>query len=71
MRAAQRGGAICICLCDTNGSTMPEEVSRVTTEMVSAFAGMKIGIHCHNDTGMAVANSIAAVLAVRIMFREL
>jgi 2-isopropylmalate synthase len=50
---------------------MPEEVSRVTTEMVSAFAGMKIGIHCHNDTGMAVANSIAAVLAVRIMFREL
>lgn len=63
MRAAQRGGAVCICLCDTNGSTMPEEVSRVTAEMVSAFAGMKIGIHCHNDTGMAVANSIAAVLA--------
>lgn len=63
MRAAARGGAVCICLCDTNGSTMPEEVSRVTGEVLSELEGVKIGIHCHNDTGMAVANSIAAVLA--------
>lgn len=63
LKAARDGGAVCVCLCDTNGATMPEEVSRVTAEVIEAVPDIRIGIHCHNDTGMAVANSIAAVLA--------
>ena len=63
LKAAQEGGAICAVLCDTNGATMPDEVTAVTAEVVSALPGIKIGIHCHNDSGMAVANSQAAVLA--------
>jgi 2-isopropylmalate synthase len=63
LQAACRGGAVCVCLCDTNGATMPEEISRVTAKVVEGLTGVRIGIHCHNDTGMAVANSIAAVLA--------
>ncbi|MGI6334285.1 MAG: hypothetical protein ACOX1A_06750 [Saccharofermentanales bacterium] len=42
---------------------MPEEVSRRTAVAVQTFPDVKIGIHCHNDSGVAVANSIAAVLA--------
>ncbi|NLM15635.1 MAG: citramalate synthase [Clostridiaceae bacterium] len=63
LRAACEGGAVVLCLCDTNGAVMPEEVSRRTAAAVQAFPNVKIGIHCHNDSGVAVANSIAAVLA--------
>lgn len=61
LRAAALGGASVLCLCDTNGATLPEEIAMRTAEAVAAFPQVKIGIHCHNDSGLAVANSLAAV----------
>jgi len=48
-------------LCDTNGGSLPWDVEEVTRKVATAFPGTKIGVHCHNDQGMAVANSLAAV----------
>lgn len=57
---AAESGASCLVLCDTNGGSMPWEVSEVSKTVVDFFGGMKtIGIHTHNDCGMAVANSLA------------
>jgi 2-isopropylmalate synthase len=50
-------------LCDTNGGTLPDEVAEITSQVVRAFGGDRLGIHAHNDTGQAVANSFAAVHA--------
>ncbi|MBL9051518.1 MAG: citramalate synthase [Tabrizicola sp.] len=62
LHAALEAGARWIVLCDTNGGTLPAEVGRVTAEVVaSGIPGEKLGIHCHDDTGNAVANSLAAV----------
>ena len=64
--AAVEGGADILCLCDTNGGAFPFEVYKVTKLVVEKYADKKhisIGIHCHNDGGMAVANSIMAVEA--------
>jgi len=58
--AARDAGADRIVLCDTNGGTFPEEVGRVTGEMVRLL-GVPVGIHAHNDTGCAVADAMAAV----------
>ncbi|MDD2579641.1 MAG: citramalate synthase [Eubacteriales bacterium] len=63
LRAAADGGASVVCLCDTNGATMPEEIHEETAQAVRALPQVKIGIHCHNDSGMAVANTLTAVLA--------
>lgn len=63
LQAAREGGATVICLCDTNGAAMPEAVSAMTREAVENLPGVRIGIHCHNDSGVAAANSLAAVLA--------
>jgi 2-isopropylmalate synthase len=63
LEAAVQGGASVLCLCDTNGATLPEEIAMRTAEAAKAFPAVKIGIHCHNDSGVAVANSLAAVLA--------
>ena len=64
LHAALTAGARWVVLCDTNGGTLPEEVSRVTSEVIAAgIPGSRLGIHCHDDTGNAVANSLAAVLA--------
>ena len=64
LRAALDAGARWIVLCDTNGGTLPAEVGRVTAEVIAAgIPGDRLGIHCHDDTGNAVANSLAAVLA--------
>ena len=60
LQAAKQGGADCITLCDTNGGSFPQEVSQIVAQ-AAALVGGKIGIHCHNDCGMAVANSILAV----------
>mmetsp|Transcript_96558 Transcript_96558/g.270276 ORF Transcript_96558/g.270276 Transcript_96558/m.270276 type:complete len:653 (-) Transcript_96558:59-2017(-) len=57
-QAAVEAGASCLVMCDTNGGTMPWEVERITKAMVQQFPGTTIGIHCHNDCGMAVANSV-------------
>jgi len=60
--AAQSSGAKAIVLCDTNGGTITSEISKITRE-VRPKINVSLGIHCHNDTGLAVANSIAAVEA--------
>jgi 2-isopropylmalate synthase len=62
LRAALAAGARWVVLCDTNGGTLPAEVGRVVAEVVAAgIPGDRLGIHCHDDTGNAVANSLAAV----------
>lgn len=62
IRKATDAGADMIVLCDTNGGTLPHEVTTIT-EKVYKEIGSKIGVHFHNDTGVAVANSLSAVLA--------
>ena len=62
LKAALGGGARWIVLCDTNGGTLPADVGRITAEVIAAgIPGEKLGIHCHDDTGNAVAGSLAAV----------
>ena len=60
LRAAVEGGADVLVLCDTNGGTFPSEVGAIVARMTDLF-DVPIGIHAHNDCGMAVANSVAAV----------
>lgn len=62
LNAAIDGGADCIVLCDTNGGGFPTEIYEVVKKIKETFK-VKIGIHAHNDCGMAVANSIMAVEA--------
>ncbi len=59
-RAAAGAGADAVVLCDTNGGTLPHEVMRIVGEMSLAL-DVPLGIHAHNDTGCAVANSLVAV----------
>ncbi|MFG0263125.1 MAG: citramalate synthase [Novipirellula sp. JB048] len=63
LKAAAAGGATWLSLCDTNGGTLPEQVHQVVRAAIEALADydVKIGIHCHNDCELAVANSLAAV----------
>jgi len=63
LKAAFDQGARWIVLCDTNGGTLPHEVSKIITEVSKIIPGKNLGIHAHNDTGNAVANSLSAVLA--------
>lgn len=56
-------GADCIVLCDTNGGTLPSEVSRIFSVVRAALADAALGIHAHNDCGVAVANTLVAVEA--------
>ncbi|NLA37054.1 MAG: citramalate synthase [Actinobacteria bacterium] len=62
LEAAATSGADCLVLCDTNGGSLPHEVQRIVSEVTSYFEGVNVGIHTQNDTGCAVANSIAAVV---------
>ena len=62
-KAAYEAGARWIVLCDTNGGTLPEEIERIVTEVTRHVPGDHLGIHAHNDTEQAVANSLAAVRA--------
>ena len=57
LKVAKESGAKTLVLCDTNGGTLPSEIKEITYEVMKKFGSM-IGIHCHNDIGMAVANSI-------------
>lgn len=59
---AQNAGAKAICLCDTNGGTLVSKVSEIVKE-VRTHIKVMLGIHCHNDAGLAVANTLAAVEA--------
>lgn len=62
LKTAELAGADWIVLCETNGGTFPDEISHIVNE-VKKNVSVKIGVHCHNDTGMAVANSVMGVLA--------
>ena len=62
LSAAVQGGARALVLCDTNGAAFPNEVTEIVKDVVAAFS-VPVGIHTHNDRGMAVANSIVAVQA--------
>ena len=62
VRAAEEAGAEAIVLCDTNGGTLPHDAERIVAGMVADFE-CQIGVHFHNDSGCAVANSIAGVRA--------
>ncbi|HVT53234.1 MAG TPA: citramalate synthase, partial [Dongiaceae bacterium] len=61
--AAYKSGARWVVLCDTNGGTLPHEIERIVGEVTRKIPGTNLGIHCHNDTENAVANSLAAVRA--------
>ncbi len=63
IKAAFDEGARWIVLCDTNGGTLPHEVSIIVNEVLKQIPGKNLGIHAHNDTGNAVANTLAAVLS--------
>ncbi len=62
LRAALEGGARLLCLCDTNGGSMPEFIAHATAD-VKEKLGVPIGVHTHNDSGLAVANALAAIRA--------
>ncbi len=63
LEAATMAGAECVVLCDTNGGSLPHEVQQITSEVVAHLGeDVQVGIHTQNDSGCAVANSIAAVV---------
>jgi 2-isopropylmalate synthase len=62
LKAAQSAGADVIVLCDTNGGSLPNEVSIITSDIIKNL-DLPVGIHAHNDGELAVANSIAAIIA--------
>ncbi|MCC0048198.1 MAG: citramalate synthase [Rhodobiaceae bacterium] len=62
-RTAYEAGARWVVLCDTNGGTLPEEVKQIVTAVCEHVPGANVGIHTHDDTGHAIANSLAAIEA--------
>jgi 2-isopropylmalate synthase len=63
LAAALRGGAANLTLCDTNGGTLVDEFKEVVARAVKEFGPEKVGVHCHNDSGLGVALSLAGVAA--------
>ena len=63
VRTALDAGARWIVLCDTNGGTMPSEIADIIAQVLPVAPGDHLGIHAHDDTGQAVANTLAAVQA--------
>ena len=63
LKAAYEAGARWVVLCDTNGGALPHEVERIVAEVTETIPGSHLGIHAHNDTENAVANSLAALRA--------
>jgi len=63
LKAAFDQGTRWIVLCDTNGGTLPHEITKIVTEVSKVIPGKNLGIHAHNDTGNAVGNTLAAVWA--------
>jgi 2-isopropylmalate synthase len=63
LEAALEGGADTVVLCDTNGGSLPWEIARYVEAVLQAFPDVPIGIHTHNDSELAVANTLAAVQA--------
>lgn len=63
VKAAYDAGCRWVVLCDTNGGSLPHEIEAIVKEITKHIPGKNLGIHCHNDTESAVANSLAAVRA--------
>jgi 2-isopropylmalate synthase len=63
LRAAAAAGAERLALCDTNGPSLPSDIARAVADVRAALPGVALGIHCHNDGGCAVANTLMAVEA--------
>ncbi len=63
LRAAVRGGAETIVLCDTNGGSLPWQVESAVRDVIAKLGSVPVGIHAHDDTGCGVANSVVAVRA--------
>ncbi len=64
LKTAKESGAQCLVLCDTNGGTMPGEIVEIIGQVKTELGkDTRLGIHCHNDSEMAVANSVLAVTA--------
>jgi 2-isopropylmalate synthase len=61
LKSAHEAGADALVLCDTNGGTLPGEITEIMAEVQNAVPDAALGIHCHNDSELAVANSIQAV----------
>jgi len=61
LSTAAEAGAFVLCLCDTNGGALPQQIFDVTKKIVNLYPNLEIGIHTHNDSGCAVANTLAAV----------
>lgn len=61
LKVAAEGGAHVLCLCDTNGGAYPTELYEMVKTVCKAFPDLRVGIHCHNDTGTAIACSMLAV----------
>ena len=66
IKTAQNAGAAYICLCDTNGGCMPQEVQAITADVMAQNI-TPLGIHCHNDAGMAQANTVLAIQSGCVM----
>ncbi len=63
LQAAARGGASNLTLCDTNGGTLVDEFKDIVARMVKEFGPEKVGVHCHNDSGLGVALSLGGIAA--------
>src|SRR4051812_14780511 len=63
LAAALRGGAGNLTLCDTNGGTLVDEFKAIVTHAVKEFGCEKVGVHCHNDSGLGVALSLGGIAA--------
>jgi 2-isopropylmalate synthase len=63
LSAGEQAGAECLVLCDTNGGSLPHQISHTISHVRESITSPAFGIHCHNDSGVAVANSLAAVAA--------
>ena len=63
LAAADEAGADSICLCDTNGGITPGRIGEIVSTICETFPKQRVGIHCHNDIGCAVASSMSAVTA--------
>ncbi len=61
LEAAVRGGASWLVLCDTNGGMLVEGIKSITGDVIERFSDCRVGVHCHNDSGVGVADTLAGV----------
>lgn len=70
LAAAKRGGAECVCLCDTNGGTMMGKFAEIVRKTVEFMGDTPVGVHCHNDSGLGVALSLIGVENGALMVQQ-